>query len=66
MIHKSWYQQLAADEVEVQAVVGAEVVGEHLLVVVGRESSVWQSGGRSGTLCPGLNGELGEVATALH
>ena len=36
---KGWYQQLVADEVEAQAVVKAEVVRKHLLVVVGRESS---------------------------
>ena len=66
VMRKGWYEQLTADEVEIQAVVRVEVVGEHLFVVVGRESSEWWSGGKSGTLCPGLNGELGNVATALH
>ena len=39
VIHNGWYQQLVADEVEVHAVVRAEVARKHLLVVVGRESS---------------------------
>ena len=44
VMYTGWYRQLVADEVEALAVVGTEVVGEHVLVVVGEDGSVHSLG----------------------
>ena len=47
-MNTGWHRQLAADEAEVQAIVGTEAVGEHVLVVGRRCTLAERGSGGSG------------------
>ena len=48
VMYTDWHRQLAADEAEVQAIVGTEAVGEHVLVVGRRCTLAERGSGGSG------------------